>query len=113
MITSIALFAVFSVLAYVCISAFAHMTGGTSATLLQSALSALKPLPLLLLVIGNIFFSMAVFSGLGWTKFAVPAAIALGVITSFAYSALFLGGAVTVAKIAGIALILGGIYLLR
>jgi multidrug transporter EmrE-like cation transporter len=56
---------------------------------------------------------MAVFSGFGWTKFAVPAAIALGVITSFVYSAVFLGGAVSLVRILGIVLILAGIYLLR
>lgn len=113
MILSVALFALFSVLAYVCISLFGQMTGSGASTLWGAALSALRPLPLLILVAGNVFFSMAVYSGLAWTRFAIPAALALGVITSFIYSALFLGGTVTLLKLAGVALILCGIFFLR
>lgn len=113
MIASVGLFAIFSVLAYTCISFFAQITGGGSATLLQAALSAVRPLPILILIVGNIFFSMAVFSGFGWTKFAVPAAIALGVVTSFVYSAVFLGGAVSLVRMLGVVFILAGIYFLR
>lgn len=113
MILSAALFALFSVLAYICISVFAQMTGGTSTSLMQAALLALRPIPILILILGNVFFAMAVFSGFGWTRFSVPAAIAVGVVTAFVYSALFLGGTVTVTKVLGILLILLGIYLLR
>lgn len=107
------LFFCFSVLAYVGISAFGQLSGGAATSLLSAAGNALRPLPLLVLVAANVFFAMAVFSGLSWTRFAIPAALAVGVVTSFAYSAFFLGGAVTLVKVAGILLILVGIYLLR
>ena len=113
MIFSAALFAFFSIATYVLISIYGQITGGNATPLYEAALSALRPLPLLLIVVGNVCFSMAIFSGLSWTRFAIPAALALGVITSFAYSALFLGGTVTVAKLVGVVLILGGIFLLR
>lgn len=113
MIANVALFFVFGVIAYALISLFGQMTGGEGKTLLDVALAAVKPLPLLVLIVGNIFFAMAIFTALTITPFAIPATIALGAIVAFAYSVLFLGGTVTLLKVFGVVLILAGIFFLR
>ena len=107
------LFAVFGILAYVCISLFGQLTGGSSTTMWQATLAAIKPFPFLVLMVGNIFFSVGLFVGFKNTPFAIPALIALGVIVSFFYSMFVLGGTVTSVKVAGLGLILLGIYFLK
>lgn len=113
MIANVALFFVFGVIAYALISLFGQMTGGEGKTFLGVLLAAVKPLPLLMLIVGNIFFAMAIFTALKITPFAIPATIALGAIVAFFYSALFLGGTVTLLKVFGVVLILAGIFFLR
>ena len=107
------LFAILSILAYVCIAAFGQFGGGSATSALSAALSTFKPLPLLLLIVGNILWGVAVYFGLRNTSAAIPAAIALGVVTSFFYSTYAFGTAITLARLAGVAVILFGIYLLR
>ena len=107
------LFAIFGILAYICISLFGQLTGGSSTTMWQAALAAIKPVPLLVLIIGNIFFSLGLFVGFKNTPFALPAFVALGIVVSFFYSMFVLGGTVTSVKVAGLGLILLGIYFLK
>ena len=107
------LFTVLSVLAYVCISAFGQFGGEGSTSVLGAALSTFKPLPLVLLILGNIFWSTGVYLGLRNTSDVIPIALSIGVLTSFIYSAVFLGSVVTGARILGVAVVLFGIYLLR
>ncbi len=110
---TIFLFLLLSFITYFLISVVGQLTGSGSGSLVHHALQVIKPLPLLLLVISNIFFAVALAVGFKFTQYAIPAAIAIGVISSFIYSAIFLGGFVTLLRIAGIFLILAGIYLLR
>ena len=106
------LFFGFGVTAYIGISIFAQLTGGQGSTLLQVAINSIKPLSLLVLVVANVLFGMAVFMGFKNTQFAIPATIAIGVITSVCYSVFVLGGQLTMSKVGGIFLVLAGIYLL-
>ncbi len=107
------LFAVFNVLAYICISAFGQLGGGSSTTAIGAALSTFKPLPFALLVLGNIFWSAGVYFGLRNTSNVIPIAITIGVLTSFIYSALLFGSAFTWVRGLGVVVVLFGIYLLR
>jgi len=113
MFANIALFFVSGVIAYLFISFFGQITGSGTKTIIDAVRAVLKPLPLLVLLIGNVFFAITVFSGFKVTQFAIPAAIALGVIVSFFYSVFFLGGTVTALKAFGVVLILAGIFFLR
>ena|SRR3989344_2125324 len=113
MLGNIALFFISGVIAYTLISFFGQITGGGAKTIVEVVRAVLKPLPLLLLVVGNIFFAMTVFAGFKVTQFAIPAAIALGAAVSFFYSVLVLGGTVTALKVLGVVLILVGIFFLR
>lgn len=113
MITQIFLFATLSFIAYTFIALFGQLTGGVSETLLESMRPIFKPQALMVLLVGNIFFACAIFIGLKITAFAVPAAIAFGVIASFVYSVLFLGGAITAMNVLGVIFILIGIFLLK
>lgn len=107
------LFATISTLAYIAISLFGQLSGGSSPSALTTALSVFKPLTFITMVAGNVLWGVAVFYGLQNTTYAVTAAIALGAIVSFIYSAVILGAPITSFRILGIAVILVGIYLLR
>lgn len=113
MVVTVTLFFALSFLTYTLFSVFGHLTGGSPGDFWQDILEVFKPLPLLLLVIGNVFFAAALSIGFKFTSHAIPSAIAIGVIASFIYSAVFLGGTVTWIKGVGILLILAGIYFLR
>jgi drug/metabolite transporter (DMT)-like permease len=102
-----------SFITYFLLSLFGQMTGGSAHTFLESIRAVLRPLPLALLLISNLFFASALYVGFKFTPYAIPSAIAIGVIASFLYSILFLGATVTWLKIVGVILIVGGIYLLR
>jgi hypothetical protein len=108
-----ALFAVTSVGAYVFISMFGEFGGEASSSAVGAALSTFKPLPLVFLLVGNVLWGVAVYFGERSTSEAIPAAIALGVVTSFVFSAIFLGSTVTWERSLGVAVILLGVYLLR
>ena len=66
-----------------------------------------------LIFMGTIGFSLALFYGSKASEFAVTVVIAIGVVVSFAFSAIVGGGLVGMGNLVGLALILGGIYLLK
>lgn len=113
MVLSGVLFFALSFATYFLLSLFGQLTGGSGATLVDSIGRMFRPIPLLVLIASNIFFASALYFGFQFSKFAIPMAIAVGVVASFVYSMLFLGGTVSAFKLLGVALILVGIYLLR
>jgi hypothetical protein len=106
------LFLLIGVLAYAALSLMGQLSSGDAKSALDAALRLFSPYALVALVIGNALWAIALYFGLKETNAAIPALIAVGVITSFVYSALLLGSEVTIQKIAGLAAILIGISLL-
>lgn len=106
------LFFVYMVFSYIGFSIFAQMGGGTGTTVLTTITSALRPLSFVILVVSNIIWSITIFYGLKNTPYAVPMLYAGGVIISFIYATLFMGGEVTLLRICGVGVIVVGIYLL-
>jgi hypothetical protein len=107
------LFAITGITAYVLLSMFGHLGGGSGSSALGAALAAFKPIPFLLLIVGNVLWGVAVFFGLQNTRYAITATVALGVITSFLYSVIALDNAVNWVRLIGVALVLSGIYFLK
>jgi hypothetical protein len=70
-----------AIVAYIGIAIFAHMSG-SSATAMSAFFSALRPVPLVIVTVANMFFGLGLYYGLGLTRFAIPLTIAVGVITS-------------------------------
>src|SRR6516162_457562 len=89
------LFVATGILSYVLLSLFGQLTGGSVNSAISAFLAAFKPIPLVVLIIGNALWGMAIFFGLQNTKYAIPAVIALGIITSFFYSVIVLENTVT------------------
>jgi drug/metabolite transporter (DMT)-like permease len=110
---SVLLFFVFSFIAYTLISWFGQLTGGSPGNLREDVLEVFKPIPLLILLVSNAFFAAGLSFGFTFSKDAIPMAVAVGVIASFVYSALFLGANITWLKILGVVFVLVGIYLLK
>ena len=107
------LFGASAIVAYGFLSAFGQLGGGSGTSGFGAAMATFKPLPFVLLVLGNVAWSVAIYYGFQNTKFAIPAVIAVGVITSFLYSVLFLGSSATATKMFGVGVILLGVYLIR
>jgi multidrug transporter EmrE-like cation transporter len=105
-------FVILMVVGYAGISWFAQLSGGASHTAFEAFFSAVRPIPLLVVTIANMFFALGMYYGFTITRFAIPAAISIGALTSFAFSVLFLGAQVSVVKIAGILVVLAGVILL-
>jgi hypothetical protein len=112
MILQWVLFCVTIFVAYIGISLFAQLSGASSTGALQAFLSTLRPIPLIVVTIANMFFGLGLYYGFSLTRFAIPIAISIGVMTSFVYSLIFLGAHVTAYKIGGLILILLGVVLL-
>ncbi|MDA8597187.1 hypothetical protein N9L26_02515 [Candidatus Pacebacteria bacterium] len=102
-----------SVAGYFCISAFSHLTGGESQSYRELLRSLVKPIPLLLVIVGNVFLASAAYFGFIATNTAISIMLSIGILTSVVYSMLFLDVTVSVGKVVGILLILGGIFLLK
>lgn len=102
-----------SVASYICIAVLGQLTGSNHATVGSAVLSLFKPIPFALLILGNIFWVAAVYYGFLNTRSAIPAVIAIGVITDFIYSVIFLNDPITFTHILGIIVIFVGIYLIR
>jgi len=62
------LFAVTGVVAYVLLSLFGQLGGGSSNSAVGAFLAAFKPIPFVLLIIGNALWGVAVYFGLQNTK---------------------------------------------
>lgn len=97
---------------YVGISVFAHLSGGSASTPFSAAVSALRPIPLIIVTLANVVFALGLYYGFKATRFAIPTALAMGVIVSFIYSVALLGATVTLSKIVGIVTIIIGIVIL-
>ncbi len=108
-----AMFAITGILAYVFLSMFGHLGGGSGTSALGAVLATFKPLPFVLLVLGNTLWGVSVFFGLQNTGYAIPASIALGIITSFLYSVIVFDAPVTLIRVLGLCIVLCGIYLLK
>ncbi|MDE2071153.1 MAG: hypothetical protein KGI70_00225 [Patescibacteria group bacterium] len=112
MIFNWALYIVLAALSYIGISLMGQLGGAPASGTLGVLINAYKPLTLLVMLVANGLWIVAVYYGLQETRTAIPAAIALGVVVSFVYSLVFLGGTVTPLRVGGLVLILAGIYLL-
>ncbi len=112
MLISWILFVVCAVVGYMGIAWFAQLSGGSSHSVFEAFTSAIRPFPLLVATVANMFFGLGLYYGFGVTRFAIPAAISIGVITSFIYSVVLLGAQVTLVKLLGIMAIIGGVVLL-
>ena len=112
MITQWALYVVFVIVGYLGVSWFAYTTGGLNTSVWGAFFATLRPLPLIIIVSANISITIGLFYGFGITRLAIPAAISMGVITSFIYSILIAGAQLTLTKIAGIAVIILGVVML-
>lgn len=107
------LFAVLGALAYVGFSIMGQFSDTAARSWFEAAANLfIKPPVLAALIIGNALWVVALYYGLRESKDAIPMLVAVGVIASFAYSAVFLGAEVTPLHIAGLTLVLLGIYLL-
>lgn len=100
------------VVAYIGISWFGQMTGASSTSPLSALLTAIRPIPIIIVVVSNAFFGLGLYYGFGITRFALPATIAMGVVTSFIYSVIILGAEVTLVKLAGAAVVILGVVIL-
>ncbi len=98
---------------YIGIAIFNRLVGGDTISVFDAMKTALKPLPLTVMIVANVTLAGAVYFGFLATNSAVPVMLSLGVLVTFVYSVLTLGVAVTLAKLLGVALIIAGIYLLR
>ncbi len=112
MIANWALFFVLAMCAYIGISLFAQLSGGQSTSLVGAAIAIIKPIPLLVVILANMFFGMAIYIGFKNTPLAIPITIAIGVITSAIYSYLFLGAQITAMKFFALGVLILGIFLL-
>src|SRR5262245_35654402 len=106
------LFVATIILAYTGIAVFAQLTGGSSHTALGAFLSPVRPVPLALVILANMFFALGLYWGFSLTRYALPVAFAIGVIVSFSYSAVVFGAKVSVLKIGAAGVIILGIVLL-
>lgn len=106
-------FFILSFITYTLVSLFGQLTGGSDGTFWEDILEVFKPIPLVILLVSNLFFAAALSIGFKLSPYAPSMAIAVGVIASFVYASLFLGGTVTLFRIVGVVLVLAGIYLLR
>lgn len=105
-------FVVSVVVAYTGISWFGQMTAEFGTTPVTSFLAAIRPVPLFIVTVANMFFGLGLYYGFGLTRFALPATIALGVITSFVFSAVVLGAQVTLMKLVGVLVVILGVVIL-
>ncbi len=113
MIFSGLIFFILSFVTYTLVALFGQLTGGSGGGFWDDVIAVFKPLPLLVLLVSNLFFAAALSFGFKFSTYAIPMAIAIGVIASFVYSTVFLGGVVTWIKVLGVVVILVGIYLLK
>ena len=107
------LFAATGIVSYVLLSLFGQLTGGSVNSAIGAFLAAFKPIPLVLLIIGNALWGVAVFFGLQNTKYAIPAVVSLGIITSFFYTVIVFENPVTGWRLFGLGLVILGIYFIR
>lgn len=106
------LFAMLTVVAYIGISIFSHLSGGQAMSAWQALLSAFRPIPLMVIVGANAIFAVGFYNGLTISRYALPVMLSIGVLTTFAYSLIFFGAHLSIPKVLGLALVLCGIVLL-
>jgi uncharacterized membrane protein len=108
-----ATFVTFGIFSYTLISLFAQLVGDKPFTSTYAAfIGGFAIIPALVLLASNPFYAVALYHGFAISRFAIPMLIAIGVITSFLYSLVFLGATFTFTKLAGLVVICAGIALL-
>ena len=106
-------FTLLASLGYLGVSIFSQLTGANAQSYTELLKNVIKPLPLLIMVVANMFLASAVYFGFLATSTAIPIMLSIGIITSLLYSVFALGAVVTLTKIVGVAFIIIGIYLLK
>ena len=107
------LFLFLTVCMYACISTIGKVSGGSSDTLIGAVKGVFK-LPVLALMLGaNGFFAAALFYGFQATANALTIAVAVGVVSTFAYSVAFTGVTVSLLNVLGLVAVVIGIFLLK
>lgn len=99
--------------AYTLFSWFGLRAGGATSALEALLAPVRDPINLALVSLGTLGFSLALYFATRASSFPVAVVISIGVVVSFAFSALVVGASVPVRAIAGVALILCGVALLR
>jgi len=98
---------------YIIIATIGKLTGGSAESAFDSIKRVYRPLALVLMLVGNSLFALALFYGFQVSSNAMTMAISIGIITTFIYSVFLLGVEITPAKIAGVILAVVAVYLLR
>jgi multidrug transporter EmrE-like cation transporter len=107
------LFLFLTVCMYLCISTIGKVSGGSSDTLAGAVRGVFKLPVLALMLAANGFFAAALFYGFQITANALTIAVAVGVVSTFAYAVAFTGVAVSLLNILGLLLVVIGIFLLK
>lgn len=104
-------FGVVGVIAYVVLAIMGQLSADGADSPMATAARLFRPYAFIALIVGNALWAVAFYYGLKETKAALPMLIALGMVTSFAWS-LTMGNDFTLQKLAGVAFVLLGIGLM-
>ena len=107
------IFVALSIVAYTLISIFADVTASDTDGALQALKNVFTPLGLLLVLIANAIYGVAIYYGFTSTKLAIPIALAIGALTAWFYSLIFLGKVFELNDALGLVLVIVGIFLLN
>jgi multidrug transporter EmrE-like cation transporter len=108
------LFAAIGVVSYIGISYLGTLTRGLTAhSPWQAAGNLLTPKALLVILAANFLWAAALYYGLRETRLALPILFVLGDAVGFVWAVAFFGAEVTMVRIAGLVLVLAGVYLLK
>jgi drug/metabolite transporter (DMT)-like permease len=103
----------FTIVAYAIISLYS-IRSGAQATAWQAFFASVRSiLDLGLVVVGGMFYAVALFYGTLSSDFAPSIVISLGVIVSFIFSVWLGDGVITPQRLAGIAVVMFGVWLMR
>jgi len=102
-----------TVVAYGMISWFS-IRAGQQETFMQAFLSPVRSwIDFALVVGGGMIYAVALFYGTLSSDFAAPIVISLGVIVSFCFSVWLADGEITAQRLAGVAVVMFGVWLMR
>jgi uncharacterized membrane protein len=102
-----------TVVSYTLFSYFGLRTGETGSFRQAVLLPFRNPLDFALVMLGSAAFGVATFYALKTSSYAIPVVISIGLVVSFVFSTLFADGRVTIMRLAGLALILSGVWLMK
>ena len=107
------IFIFLSIVAYTLISFFATVTAGGATSPLGALKNVFTPLGLFLLIIANAIYGVAIYYGFTSTKLAIPIALAIGALTAWFYSLIFLDKVFELNDALGLVLVIVGIFFLN